>query len=392
VADLKPAKHAGLFLDDPNVRFPRQPRLVADLGIYKLPEGIGMQFRGGPAAISIRAPDAEALFDYLLPAMDGSRDLAALVAGRPAGLSVDTIVEALSLLHAKGLLADAANAADAVHANTGGDLGLRRQILFWGRNLGITGFLSSAEEMQRRIDSAPILLIATGMVGAATHDLLVRSGCKRVDVIDWDDDGSLLDTISALGHACGRAAHLATTSIDEAAATVRRFVGHAELVVTATRNAPSALLQEINAICLDRRRPVIFGNDEGSEFELGPYVLPHASACFSCKLLREASAHPNMLEEHVYQLAIEAVAGSGHRYPRGECIAAAGLIASHIVLETIRVITGAAPPTLLNSVQVISPLHGAFESHPVRRVPRCPACSRGSELPQAMPSNESLEA
>jgi len=359
-------------LRDPNLRFPARPCLVADLKVFAMPDGLGLQIRGAERPVVLRGRRVGAAVDYLLPRLDGSSSAEELLTGLPPDLTAELVVQALSLLHSKGLLSDPEPALPAGH-----DPVLERQHLFWGRQLDITRSARTAAEVQRRIGAARLTLVGTGLFGVAVYDLLTRSGCHDVLVIDWNDEGLLLDSVSDSPVPPRAAVHLPTTSVDAAAAHVRRGAEASDLVVTATCEAPAALFRAINRISIARRLPWIRANATGSLVEIGPYVTPGESACFACLELREASMQDLAIEEGLYQDHLAEERDAADRVPRGEAVWSAALAAGVLVAEVVRLMTGIAPPTLLGSVVQLSPVVGSFRTNTFLRVPRCPECYRG---------------
>ena len=150
------------------------------------------------------------------------------------------------------------------------------------------------------------------------------------------------------------------------------------LVVTATRNAPDRLLEEVNRIALRSGTPWLRGNVEASVIELGPYVHPSTSACFSCVQLRRRSVDPLAIEHELDHAERAGHPGSHGVPPFGEALLAATMGASHLVAECVRVLTAIAMPTLLNQVVTLFPLSGEQRVNTFLRVPRCPECSRAA--------------
>jgi bacteriocin biosynthesis cyclodehydratase domain-containing protein len=365
-------------LSNPNIRFPPRPRLVPDLRVFPMPDGLGLQFRGGAQPTIVRGRLAEAALAFLVPRLDGENSLADLLASCPPGVPHATLLRTLTLLHGKGLLV--AGEPPAAPGSQGDEV-FRRQLLYWGRHLDATRSAESATEVQRRLASASLVLVGTGLFGIATGDLLTRSGCADLRVLAWDDDGLLLQSLEAGPTPPRDRAQLATTSIDAAIAHLRPWLADADLLIVATCDAPAALGRAINRLCLDRRVPWLRGNADGSRFDIGPFVQPFASGCYRCMELRQASMQDLGVEEHLYQehLAIERPAGE--RVPLGEAIWPATLAAGLLAGEAIRIVSGLATPTLLDAVVQVQPLSGDLQPCRFRRVPRCPDCYRGDVSP-----------
>ena len=375
------------LLADRNLRFPACPRLVGDLSFFTMPDGLGIQVRGAERPVLIRGRYADAALSFLRPLLDGKHTLDELLEQCPATLERVTLLRTLMLLHGKGLLAGVqtdrlpSDSARGDGASLAGDEVMQRQLLFWGRKIGVTRSASSAPEVQRRLQTSRLVLIVTGLFGAATYDLLVRSGSYPASVLAWDDDQWSRAEWARGPFPPRHFTHLPSTSVDEAGQWLWPLAENTDLVVVAARHAPADLYRIINRICLDRGCPWLRASEDGWQVEIGPYVRPHTSACFRCLELRQASARNFAIEEHLYQEHLARPRPAGETLPAGEILPITTLAASLVVLEVIRIVTGLAAPTLLNAVLTVDPLSGSFQSNRILRVPRCPECGRGATFP-----------
>jgi len=369
-------------LRDPNLRFPERPCIVADIHVFAMPDGLGIQMRGTERPVVLRGRQVGAAVDYLLARLDGSRTAEELLSDCPPGLAPETVVQTLSLLHSKGLLSDPEPALPV-----GYDPILGRQHLYWGRHLDITRSARTAAEVQRRLAASRLVLVGTGLFGVAVYDLLTRSGCHDLSVMDWNDDGLMLASLSDGPVTPRTAIHLPTTSVDSASTHLRREAEGADLVITATCDAPAALFRALNRISLARRCPWFRANAAGSLVEIGPFVTPGESPCIACLELREASMQDMAIEEGLYQENLAEERDAADRVHTGETVWSATLAAGIVVGEVVRVLTGIAPPTLLGAVVQLSPVSGSFRTNTFLRVPRCPDCYRGP-----VPSHSAISA
>lgn len=374
------------MLDDPNIRFPRRPRLIEDVRVFEMPDGLGVQFHFGEAPVTFRGADTNRVLGFLLEHLDGTRTVDEIVGSCPHTLAPTTILKTLSLLHTKGVLGDAA--ADGCDRTNGAptataDDVLRRQLLFWGRHIDVTRSAGSAREIQRRLAGWRIVVIGTGMFGAMTCDLLVRSGCRDYRVLAWDDAGDLLETLEQAPVAPRETHQMSSTVPADAATPLRHWLDDADFVVTATRNAPAALFRVVNSLCLQHHRKWLRANVDATRIEVGPLVHPFGSACFACLELRERSMHDAAIEEHLNQEDLARDRVPGTTPPVGEALFSATLAASLVTGEVVRVATGIAMPTLLNAVMTVLPVTGTFQRNVILRVPRCSDCFRGAVAPIA---------
>ena len=370
-------KYSHGYFTDPNVHFPNYPILLEDLDVFHIPDGLGFRFQGGKLPITFRGRDAEKTLEYLLAALDGTKTYLEILEERPNTIGYDTISKTLQLLHNKGLLADAGkdNNYDGPK-----DYVLDRQLLFWGRNLGLTGYLESSGDVQSQISHTHLLVFGTAIFAAATYDVLSRSGFTRISMLTWDDDGQLLAALRNGPFPPHRGLALETTCLETASSSLRQLAANADLVVTATRNAPTKLFRTINRVCLEERVPLLLANDNSGEFEIGPYIQPYRSACYECLELRRSSVSESALDTHLYHEYLARKRRSGNTLPKGESLNVALLAANLVALEVLRVTTAIAPPTLVNTTMTISPLLGDYTKNKILRVPLCPACYPGSQF------------
>jgi bacteriocin biosynthesis cyclodehydratase domain-containing protein len=365
-------------LRDPNLRFPARPALVPDLDVFEMPDGLGFQFRGGETPVILRGRTVAPVVEFLEETLDGATTLDTLLHACPPEIGVVTLVRSLLLLHGKGLLTDGAAEPAAPSSAVAGDETHRRQLLYWGRHLDLTRSASSSGEIQRRLSTAEVVVVGTGIFGSVTADLLARSGCARLRLLAWDDDGFLQEAMAGAPSPPLDVVRLETTAVDSALDTLRAWIDDADLLVTATCDAPNALFRGINNLSLQRRRPWLHGNTDGSTIDLGPLVQPFESACYACLELRTRSAEGFAIENELYQARLAAERESGTRNVIGEAVWPATLAASILVGEACRVLSGLAPATLVDSVLRLTPLTGIVEQNQVTRVPRCPECYRGA--------------
>jgi bacteriocin biosynthesis cyclodehydratase domain-containing protein len=362
---------------DPNIHFPERPVFVPDLDVFEMPDGLGFQFRGTEAPIILRGKAVTAVVEYLRATLDGNVTREQLIAKPPDGVGPSAFVRALLLLHTKGLLASAdeerLSRLPAIQDTT-----LDRQLLFWGRHLGITRAASSGTEVQRRLAKARVVLFGGGLFGAITGDLLARTGFGNIQVLAWNDDGPMQHANKVGFPSVREFRHLPTTAFDPALLTLREWLAAADLLITATCDAPTALFISINDIAINARTAWLRGNSDGAALDIGPLVQPYETACFACLSLREQSAREFAFEHEHYEERLETAREASERILVGEAVWPATLGASLLVGEAFRFITGLAASTLTNAVLRVLPVTGKFESNRFIRTPRCPACYRGT--------------
>jgi bacteriocin biosynthesis cyclodehydratase domain-containing protein len=355
-----------------NLRFPARPRLLADLDVFSMPDGLGLQVRGGEVDVVLRGRVADALVPWLLPRLDGRHAWQDLVADRPGEAGAEEVADVLLLLLRKGLLTDGVEP----RAPRAPDPTEQRQLLFWGRKLGVTRINTSARQVQQKLARARVVLLAGGLFGCTTLDLLLRSGCEDLALLDWGD-GQVAETLRALG--AERAEEVAAALRGDAGAAVEALeplLATADLLLTATRNAPDALFEALNAAVLRRGTPWLRGDETPSAFEIGPFLNGLDTPCFTCMRLRARGVEEMPVEEKLYQ---EHLAGPGPEGLQGESLAHSAVGAGLLVSEALRALTGVAP-VLTEGAVLTQELDGPSSLDRFRRVPRCPDCYPGDAV------------
>lgn len=363
------------MLRDENLRFPRRPRFPDDIEIFEMPDGLGFQFRAHEAPIILRGGDVSAVLAHLRPAFDGGADFDTILRDAPTGLSIQALLQTLALLHTKGLLVDAEATGDGQPAPVDGGPPLARQLLFWGRHIGQSRNAASSAEIQHRLSSARLVIVASGLFGAATYDILSRSGCRDIWVLAWDDDGIVADLADAPGPPA-RLEPVADLSLSAARSRLADWMPYADLTVTATRNAPHALDVAVNQIALDAGKPWLRGNINTTQVDIGPLVLPWESACIACLHRREASARDHAVEEQIYQEHLAQPRANETGPPIGEAFASSSAAAGLLALEAVRTITRLTPPALIDTVMTLLPISGGVETNRFMRDMSCPECGQ----------------
>jgi bacteriocin biosynthesis cyclodehydratase domain-containing protein len=361
-------------LEDHNLRFPRHPRLTEDVRIFEMPDGLGFQFRGLEVPVIVRGRRAQACLDWMLPIMDGARTVADIVALRPSELDEELILRTLLLLHGKGLIAPEARFVPPAPEGWGTET-LRRQELFWGRHLDIARNAGSGAEIQSRIGQTRVGVLAMGLIGAVTADVLARTGFAGLWVLGWGDGGFAASSVQESAWPARETARVDDRSTTAAIDVLEHWAEDIELLVSATFEAPRALQRAINEWAVAAGIPWLRANVDGGRIDVGPLVHPEVAGCYRCMEMREASIGEFAIEDELYHraLANERLAPSA---PKGESLPAATVAAGMLAAEAVRVVTGVSPPTLTGSVLSVSSLSSRVDFHRFLPVPRCLVCHR----------------
>lgn len=360
-----------MSLKDPNLRFPSQPALVKDLDIFVMPDGLGIQIRGGATNVVVRGRLAKTLLPWLLNELIKSSSLETIRKTGPNQSTETEIDELLLLLLRKGYLVESGKQADAPERL---DSIEAKQRLFWGRKLGFTRTNAGPEEVETKLRQAKIILVAEDLLGAVTFDLIHRSGIGCIEVFDIGSDNNLKTLVEDAQSKDVLCTYSQAENLEE---SLDLKASTADLLVTVTRNAPRSFFKTINRLSLDHQLNWLRANENSVELELGPLLVPYDSACYSCMELRARSTDDHPIEEALYQQHLEGNGESGNKTLQGEVLAFATASGSLITMEAIRALTMISEPVTLGAV-VFNSFDGHTQRLPVLKLARCPDCYRGA--------------
>lgn len=375
--DSSSSDHLAKFFD-PVLRFPERPSLAPDLLVFEMPDGLGFQFRGVRTPVLIRGSVAQRLLPWLLPLLDGTRDIQSLVESRPEGVTVSGIANVLHYLHVKGIIVASDSRPErqsSLDAATIDKNHLSRELLFWGRQVGITRANDSGSDIFEKITTASIVLVAEGLIGRITADLLSRQGCGSIRVLDRSSDEKQGVAVEGAVSANVFVEKIGRDDDDTLYRRLEELVLTTDLVVAVLRVTPSATFERINRICLRNKKDWIRVHDDGAAIQLGPYVRPGETACFTCMRSRRVSASDNAVEDELFERHLLEL-----EHPvklQGENLIASTCGASLLCSEVLRALTLVAPPVLNDATLTVS-IEGAIVRNEFRQVPRCPDCYLGT--------------
>jgi bacteriocin biosynthesis cyclodehydratase domain-containing protein len=298
------------------VEVPRHPRLVPWVVVADIGDG-RLELRGSDVTLRLGHPLLAEVFRGVAPLLDGCHTLAELTEPVADDLEATSVALVLKMLRANGLLQEGQASA------------------------GVPG--SVLGTWQRQID----FLAHFHRAAAAAQAALLRA---RVEIVG---DGELADALSAA---------LRSIGIDPDA----EAVGDDRDLVLACGTGPSVgLFEAVNQRCLTTGTRWLIAEVTGTLAVLGPTIIPHQTACYSCLQgrLRSHRADTRRME-----LASGEIGDDGALAPLRTVLAA------NAALEVLRLLTGFASPATIGRYLRFSAARPTIDSHTVLRLPRCPDC------------------
>lgn len=354
------------FFSDQNVRFPKKPKLIQGISIYEAPYGLGIQMRGGPNKIVIRGKNSTAVFSSLKPILDdGNKTVDQIFDDLSNTYEQNDIASVLRILHANSLL----TSEEGSEENTSILVPIT-QLDYYNRVIGKTGFNRSSQEVFEIVAKTKVLLLLSENMIAPILTCMNMAGFKHIGLFG---EGSLQDHIS------GNLLNFVNTkelSADSILENFQNKISDYQFIVLGIENPSTDFLLTVNSICLHENKPLIFITKKINTYEIGPYVSPYRSACYSCYTLRKNSYNEDAIHENVYQDDLTAKKRLSDNTIKGDDVLSTLVSAGFMLTEFVKIITGYAYPTLVNQVVEYDSLDGQFVYKRIMRVPGCPACSR----------------
>ena len=296
----------------------------------------GVLLEHGRSVVVFGGAAATTLLPALLPLLDGTRTIAEIV--EVAGSEIVPAVEqALRLLTENGLLTEG--------PRLGTDSGSRRAVI--ESLAAAAGPRTTMHELAERLATARILVVGHGQLTEPLGRLLHLSGFDNV--------------------------------------TRGERVGEQEaLVVVVPGQDETGLYDEWNVRALrDGVAWIPIGEYDGRTVWIGPLIVPHEGACYTCLQLRRESTS-GCARELAQLRGIPAAA-----VPPPALLAAAAALATEVVARWV-VAGDPALPGALFTVESIPRLR--VESHVVLKVPRCSSCSPAATAAPPSPWHEARVA
>jgi bacteriocin biosynthesis cyclodehydratase domain-containing protein len=369
---------------------PHRPKLRRCFHVVPL-HGQRLMFTTGHESVVMSGESVSNLLPLLLPQLDGTRTVEEVVEALSPSVAGHVVVEALRLLHSKGLLEDAF-----------GEMSDRLPQAFRDRLSHQLTFFSLVGEdkykYQERLFGAKVTIIGAGGLGAASIENLASAGVGELVCVD-ERSVSPADQIFAssfeAGHVnqkrvCAVADLLAArhpglkfVGVDAQPRTpndlLRLIAGSATVIVCG--EAPSTpLWRLVNEACLSAEIPWIRAYVHNTKGFVGPCVIPFQSPCYTCFELRMKS-NVTSLDEY---MAFEAYREHGEHAGAevGLLNATVHLISGYACVEAVKLITRFAYPPTCGQLHAIDFLTFEVSRHEILKLPRCPACGPLRKRPQ----------
>ena len=332
------AEYAGL-------RLPERPRLIPWLVAVPLGDA-RLQLRSAESAHTITSPLLIQIFLAIRSALDGRHTVDEIVSLAGADVLPTTVVFLLKLLHGKGLLQPGLGT---------GALDQQAQARWRDQLRFLDHFVEDASNAHVALTGSRV-----GLIGSVTLREAISSSLRDIGI------GHLRD--------------LDDLQMREAESCVADDLRGLDLVVACENSRSFSLFEAVNRACLASRTRWLCVSMSGKTARLGPTIVPHQTACYTCLDIRLRTHQLDAAEYAAFLKHIDAPDGA---VDEGSVAPFRSAIAAQAALEAMRLLTGFSPPVTVGRFYEFTALSPAATVHDVLRLPRCPSCSRRKTLAQA---------
>jgi bacteriocin biosynthesis cyclodehydratase domain-containing protein len=356
-----------MTMSPPHDGLPRKPRLHRSYYLIAVPNSESLLLYREGRGVQLKPIAGSTLLTRLLELLDGSRTVQELVEAMDE-FDPELVASSLASLKDRGLLEDGGvepSPADTVASA----LEAQRTLL---SHLAP----DAVPEALTALAKGVVVIVGSGRTAVSLSRMLEACGVGEVRRLSASEIGHHPERLRQ-PHALPIAPML-ERSADRPEpysrlGSLTRLIEGASMIVAALDHQDPDLLEDLNAVALDRSVALLPAVLVGWEGQLGPTCIPGLTACIQCASLRAKS---NLSHYQEYLLYEDAMRRRPGEHPFGGLPHFPCVLAGMAATEVVKAITNCYPTTTYGRVLVIDLLTLETEAHDVLRVPRCPACSR----------------
>ena len=366
---------------------PKRPRVPKHFNIVPMSDG-RIQLRSAHKTVLLSGKSIRAV-EKLLGLLDGTRSVPEITGCFP-DIPEDEVLMTLRKLADRGLVEDATEAADGKPSKPSAAYDAQKTFFSLTSRDG--------RALQAVVQGCRVAVFGLGRVGSHLVAALARAGVGGITAVDETVVEESLPVSGGLylredvGRPRGdamveRVRDINPSTVCEIASAepeddsqMARIVGEASLAVVCRDNPEVAIYRSVNRAALREGVPWLRVSLEGFEAQLGPAVIPYETACYTCYELR-TKANWSYYEEN---LAFEEHLLSERPKADYGCLApASGFLGNLAALESLKILTGFAPPMTCGRLLTFNISTFDAHLHEVLKLPRCPSCGATVRGPSA---------
>lgn len=351
-----------------------------------------LQVREG-GKITIVEGESVPVVTKLLPLLNGSRTVEE-IAENMENMSGDLLLDILERLNERGLIEDA-----SIPPSYSGP---EEELEYYREQLMLFSHFGNRYKYQERLRSSKALILGMNRIGTYVLLSLALSGVGHLTGVGSDSMGLQGDpmegglfSLEGNNHSkyevmkthlqkmnpyiyfegINRSIH----SKDDLADVVKGY----DIVILCTEKPLITIYSWLNEACLQQKIQWISGSLYGSEGVVGPSILPGETPCYTCYQLRMKGNVDFYPEHEAFEQFLIDNPNTSVTY--GSIPAFYSIVANHVALEAVKMITKSMPSSIYGNVYTIDFFTLRQGLHKVLKIPRCPSCGSLSRRPRKEP-------
>jgi bacteriocin biosynthesis cyclodehydratase domain-containing protein len=312
---------------------PDYPQLAPWVVAFDLGDG-RIQLRGSVTSFTLPHPFFASVFRHAEKYLDGSHTADGIADALDGAIDRSAVIFLLKMLAACGLLVAGIKPRPSVLAEP--------QLRFFQQ------INRDASRAIAALESKKLRIVAPEAVAASVASLLRQTGLP--------ERSADIEAVSAPDH------------------VPAAINGHLDLVVAVAGGLSDRLFAAVNEQCLKTGTRWLSAAISGPQARLGPTFVPDHTACYTCFRHRLNCNAADPTADHAFEAAV-----TRNEPEQGGLEAFSAIIAGHLALEAVRLLTGLSEPSTVARYYLFNAAAPDCETHNVLRVPRCPSCG-GSKI------------
>jgi len=362
------------FFNDINVNFPAKPKLVSGISMYNMPDGLGVQFRGGSEKLILKGKSAFQIWTFLAKKLDGTHTLEEILkdANRNHINSVE-VATFIKILHSNHLF-EAKNKNSDVSYTL--DVFAEKQKEYYDRIIGLTGHNDDSYQVLEKLKNAKILIIANAYLVPVICYNLGLAGFKDLGFFYFENDEeadfqNYMPNINIMTQI-----NISKFNNSEIRDLLHAKIDDYQYILTVANNPNFHFLHEITRFCNTRNKPVLNISFVENSYEIGPFFFPNThTACTTCYTLRKQSYEANPIYDFLYQNNLNAKATKYDSEIKGFDLQGFASVLNFAVLDIKHVVANLAKSNFVNRVLQMNTVNMDLKNTEIIPVLGCPSCS-----------------
>lgn len=361
------------FFEDINVNFPSHPKLIEGISVYSMPNGLGVQFRGGSEKLILKGQNSSNIWNFLNEDLNGKQTLdEILLNAKKNKLDNFEVAKFLKILHGHHLL-ESKNIEATKHYTEQNPF-LENQKAYYDRIIGLTGFNESSLQVVEKVKNTKILIIANSYLVPVVCYNLYLAGFKEFGIFHFDTNSKteLKDSNYNI------ITQLDITDIEnsEFRNLMNLKLDDYQYVFTAINNPNLHFLHEISRFCNLKNKPVLNMSFIENNYEVGPFFFPNTyTACSTCYSLRKQSYDQNPIYDFLYQNDLNIKKLKSDHHIKGFDLQGFCSVLNIAIMDLKHTVTNLSKTNLVNKIMQVNTINLDIKNYDIIPVLGCPSCS-----------------